>query len=122
MYVDESQGTATVRSIIAVDKGEMNGDALILAHPSFDVWSLGCILYQMCNTELYPLFQGGKDENLTDDPTVDDNLFALAEWSSELKQRKLHRVGDMTARNLLAQMLHKDPHQRANLDRVSPLL
>ena len=73
----------------------------------------------MCNDELYPLFQGGKDENLTDDPTLEDNLFALAEWTSELKQRKLHRVVDMTARNLLSQMLHKDPKQRASLDRVT---
>ena len=120
--MDEAAGTASVRSITAVNKGKMSGEALIFAHASFDVWSLGCILYQMCNDELYPLFQGGKDENLPDDPTVEDNLFALAEWSSELKQRKLHRVVDMAARNLLAQMLHKDPTQRASLDRVSHLV
>ena len=31
---------------------------LLVAQPSFDVWSLGCILYQMCSPDVRPLFQG----------------------------------------------------------------
>ena len=38
---------------------------LLIAHPSFDVWALGCILYQLCTEDVRPLFQGGQDDNLT---------------------------------------------------------
>ena len=34
------------------------GYDLLVAQPSFDVWSLGCILYQMCSPDVRPLFQG----------------------------------------------------------------
>ena len=106
-----------VRSVEAVTKGEATYE-LLTAHPSFDVWSLGCILYQMCNEDVKPLFQGGREDNLVADLTDDDNLFALAEWSPELKDKKLARVTDTMARNLLSQMLHKDPLQRPSLARV----
>ena len=117
IYVDRVAGTACVRSAVAVAKGEARYD-LLTAHPSFDVWSLGCTLYQMCTTDVRPLFRGGQDDNLTDDLTEEDNLFVLAEWSSDHKRKKLIRVTDSSARNLLAQMLHKDPHQRPSLGRV----
>ena len=118
IYVDEkSAGYACVRSAVAVASGEGNYE-LLTAHPSFDVWSLGCILYQMCTTDVKPLFQGGQDDNLTDDQTEEDNLFALAEWNMERKQKKLGRVVDKMARNLLSQMLHKDPLQRPTLARI----
>ena len=106
-----------VRSVEAVKKGDASYE-LLTAHPSFDVWSLGCILYQMCNEDVKPLFQGGREDNLVDDLKDDDNLFALAEWSPELKDKKLARVTDKIARNLLSQMLHKDPLQRPSLARV----
>ena len=72
----------------------------------------------MVNAEVRPLLQGGQDDNLTTDTMEEDNLFALAEWGEETKERKLHRVGDPLARNLLAQMLHKDPRARPSLSRV----
>jgi hypothetical protein len=31
----------------------------VLAHESFDIWSLGVLLYQMCNRDVKPLFDGG---------------------------------------------------------------
>ena len=62
---------------------------LLTAHPSYDIWSLGCILYQMCTTDVKPLFQGGQDDNLVGTRKGVDNLFALAEWSSDLKADKV---------------------------------
>ena len=117
IYVDEKSDSACVRSVVAVTKGEANYE-LLTAHPSFDVWSLGCILYQMCTADVKPLFQGGQDDNLVGVRKGVDNLFALAEWSSELKADKLADVPDKLARNLLSQMLHKDPLQRPTLARV----
>ena len=98
-------------------KGEANYD-LLTAHPSFDVWSLGCILYQMCTADVKPLFQGGQDDNLVGVRKGVDNLFSLAEWSPELKAEKLADVPDKLARNLLSQLLHKEPLQRPSLARV----
>ena len=117
IYIDKKSASACVRSIVVVAKGEAKYD-LLVAHPSFDVWSLGCILYQMCTTDVKPLFQGGQDDNLTSDHTEEDNLFALAEWTKEFKQKKLARITDKSARNLLSQMLIKDPLQRPSLARV----
>ena len=117
IYVDEKTDTACVRSVVTLIKGEAAYD-LLTAHPSFDVWSLGCILYQMCTPDVKPLFQGGQDDNLVGVRKGVDNLFALAEWSPELKADKLADVSDKLARNLLSQMLHKDPLQRPSLARV----
>ena len=116
IYIDEKTDTACVRSVVAVTKGEANYE-LLTAHPSFDVWSLGCILYQMCTADVKPLMQGGQDDNLLGVRKV-DNLFSLAEWSPELKADKLADVPDKVARNLLSQMLHKDPSRRPTLARV----
>ena len=117
IYIDETTDSACVRSVVAVNKGEENYE-LLTAHPSFDVWSLGCILYQMCTTDVKPLFQGGQDDNLVGVRKGVDNLFALAEWNPALKADKLADVLDKLARNLLSQMLHKDPLQRPTLSRV----
>ena len=117
IYVDEKTDVAYVRSVVAVKKGEANYK-LLTAHPSFDVWSLGCILYQMCTDDVKPLMQGGQDDNLVGVRKGIDNLFALAEWSPELKADKLADVPNQLARNLLSQMLHKDPMQRPSLARV----
>ena len=91
IYVDENSGQAYVRGV-GIKDGETSKYQLLIAHPSFDVWSLGCVLYQMCTTDVRPLFQGGQDDNLTDDRNEVDNLYALHEWSPELKAKKLARV------------------------------
>ena len=117
IYVDEKTDTACVRSVVTLTKGQATYE-LLTAYPSFDIWSLGCILYQMCTPDVKPLMQGGQDDNLVGVRKGVDNLFALAEWSPELKADKLADVPDKLARNLLSQMLHKDPLQRPSLSRV----
>ena len=91
---------------------------LLNAHPSFDVWSLGCILYQMCTDDVTPLFQCGQDDCLTDKLTENDNLFYLADWDADYKDTKLARITDRNARNLIGQMLQKDATKRPKLSRV----
>ena len=106
IYVDETANSACVRSAVAVANGEGTYE-LLTAHPSFDVWSLGCILYQMCTADVKPLFQGGQDDNLTDDQTEPDNLYALHEWSPEVKLKKLSRVAG--ANNECPCLLYQSP-------------
>ena len=61
--------------------------------------------------DVRPLFQGGQDDNLSDDTTDDDNLFVLSEWTNQTKNKKLSKVTDPLARNLLSQILHRyGPH------------
>ena len=66
------------------------------------------------------MFQGGQDDNLTSFKSdIGNNLWALFEWSDDLKQRKLSMVFDKQARNLLSQMLQKDASKRPSLDRIA---
>eukprot|EP01034_Spumella_vulgaris_P026156 gene26156-32691_t len=98
---------------------EYNVPALI-AHPSFDVWSLGCLLYQMCSNGK-PLFQGSTDDNLSGDAkdmNDEDSLWALAEWSDQMKTKKLDKVSNPLGKNLLSLLLEKDPLKRPTLSRI----
>eukprot|EP01030_Chromulinospumella_sphaerica_P034607 gene34607-biopygen20653 len=63
-----------------------------------------------------PIASGGQDDNLRADDGA-DSLCHLAEWSDALKAHKLSVV-DPLARNLLSQMLMKDPAKRPTLARI----
>ena len=117
VYVDESTRTAVVKSEASLALYKPGAFDLLIAHPSYDIWSLGCILYQL-STDARTLFQGGQDDNLRDDVTDEDNLWTLQSWTAEIKEKKLSRVKEPLARNLLAQMLSRDPLQRPDLARV----
>jgi serine/threonine protein kinase len=114
LYIDTKRNTIAVRSSAAKE----HPYELVRAHPSFDVWGLGCILYQLTNADVRPLFQGGQDDNLTADRNEDDNLWRLIEWSEDTKRRKLARIVDDTAKNLLNQLLMKDASKRPTIERI----
>jgi serine/threonine protein kinase len=117
VYINESHTKAVVRS--ETTKSELGeGCSLVVAHPSFDIWSLGVILYQLCHSEVIPLFQCGQDDNLTDDKNREDNLYILSQWSDEMKIKKLSQITNMEARNLISQMLMKDPSRRPTIERI----
>jgi len=91
----------------------------LISHPSFDVWSLGCILYQLCNAALRPLLIGDRDDNLpVSAGNGEDSLEMLAEWSPATKSRKLSLIEDPRARSLLLSMLAKEPAARPSLASV----
>lgn len=83
---------------------------LLTAHPSFDMWSLGCILYQLCSASM--LFQGDLDDNLSSSIEDNDNLWDLMNWTDSLKAAKLSKITDREARNLVSRLLSKDPLKR----------
>lgn len=72
------------------------------AHNANAVYTVADLL-----ADVRPLFQGGQDDNLSDDTTDDDNLFVLSEWTNQTKNKKLSKVTDPLARNLLSQILHR---------------
>ena len=68
--------------------------------------------------DVRPLFQGNQEDNLSDTHTDPDSLWTLFDWLSIVKENKLNRVEDTLARNLLTQMLSKDPSQRPTMERI----
>ena len=123
VHVDRETGVASVKSARgkeALGQGQGQGLAynLLPLDSSFDVWSLGCLLYQMCHPEVRPLFQGSNDDNISTDPSDADNLKLLAEWSEDVKMKKLSKISDTKARNLIAQMLSKDAQCRPSISRI----
>jgi hypothetical protein len=119
IFVDKEKGFAAARSNIRNTDRRMSFEInTLIADPSFDVWSLGCVLYQLCTPDVRPLFQGGQDDNLSDDTTDDDNLFVLSEWTNQTKNKKISKVTDHLARNLLSQILHRNPAHRPTIPRI----
>jgi len=91
--------------LIANDGSVRQGQ--VIAHVSFDMWSFGCVLFQLCAGE--PLWLANDEDNITD---VDD-LRLLHEWTSETKAKKLAKIKDKNARNLVSQLLNKEPLKRS---------
>ena len=60
-----SSGYIAPEMLILADSGVVKvreGDSLIFAHPSQDMWALGCILYYLCSSQ--SLFHVNTDDNL----------------------------------------------------------
>ena len=84
---------------------------LLPASPSYDLWSLGVLFFELCTGE--PLFLADEEGNIDE-----DDLMLLRSWSNELKKKKLVKVKDPVARHLLSQLLTKDPTKRPSAKRV----
>ena len=84
---------------------------LLPASPSYDLWSLGVLFFELCTGE--PLFLADEEGNIDE-----DDLMLLRSWSNELKMKKLAKVKDPVARHLLSQLLTKDPTKRPSAKRV----
>ena len=84
----------------------------LLASVSYDMWSLGCVLYYLCTGET--LFQGNTSDSLADDIS----FYTLSVWSTETKVGKLSKIADSSASNIISQLLHKDPTKRPDTSHV----
>ena len=117
VFVNADKTVAVVKSDTAHSQYGEECQVLI-AHPSFDVWSAGCILYQLASKDSIPLWQCGQDDNISDDIADTDSLYALSEFSNEVKAKKLDLIEDPLLRNLVSQMLTKDPSKRPSISRI----
>ena len=126
LYIDKDKDQVCLRIGKEGKEGTVRNS--LLANPSFDIWSLGCVLYQLCNDDFRPLFVGNQRDELSfqrylyDSATnlVEDSnsLWALCKWTDEVKAMKLTRVYDPIARHLLANMLHLDDTKRPSLQEI----
>ena len=56
IFVDKEKGFAAARSNIRNTDRRMSFEInTLIADPSFDVWSLGCVLYQLCTPGMHIL-------------------------------------------------------------------
>ena len=85
--------------------------SLLPASPSYDMWSVGVIFFELCAGE--PLFLSDEEDNIDADALV-----SLEQWSNDLKRKKLSKINDPYARHLLSQLLQKDPKRRPLTRRV----
>ena len=88
------------------DKGDQVVEC-IPADMKIDMWSFGVLFFFLCSGET--LFPCTVEDKL--DATA---LAALADWNDDLKFQRLAKVSDPLARNLILQLLSKDPNRRPN--------
>jgi serine/threonine protein kinase len=84
---------------------------LVSAHPAHDAFSLGVVLFQLCSDE--PLFISNKFDNIDQ-----EELNNLYDCSDAWKEKKLMKVGDILARNMIAQLLAKNPSKRPSMSHI----
>ena len=78
----------------------------VLARPSHDMWSFGCVLYHLFSGEA--LFHSNDEDNITDQAT----LARLMAWTAQTKRHKLLKINSLSARNLVSQLLCSLPSAR----------
>ncbi len=74
----------------------------VLASPSHDAWSFGVLLFNMCSE--FPLFKMDDKDNVRA-----NDLRILFEFTADFKDSILKLVADKFARNLISQLLVKNP-------------
>jgi hypothetical protein len=99
-------------------RSSSNNDQLLVADTSFDIWSLGCILYQFCHPGKKALFAADQDDNLSPSKDSGESLWTLASWGHKELTMKLTEITDEKARNLISLMLSRDPSHRPSLSRI----
>ena len=117
IYVTEPEGgnsrTAVVRAIpqqVALEDRKLPYDFL-LASPSYDMWSVGVVLYQLFSD--LPLFLCDSQDHVDN-----KNLLCIASWSDNDKMTALSKINEPQAKNFLSLLLQKDPTKRPLPDKL----
>jgi len=84
---------------------------LVVAHDSFDTWSFGVVLFELCSG--IPLFLANSEDNI-----LYENMLDLFAFTDKYKRKRMTEIQNLEARNLVAQMLSKDPRKRPHMSQV----
>jgi len=90
----------------AVVRSDDDLEGLLVAHPSQDMWALGCVLYLLSTGST--LFHVNTEDNIVND----EDLIQILDWNTEIKTRKLKAVKNKLAKNLLSLLLTEDVERR----------
>ena len=119
LHRDAASGAVGVRASSSSSSSNVGGFAdvpydLVAAHPSQDMWGLGCVLYHLFAGE--PLFLSNTEDNLTEP----GDLLRLLEWAFHLgaKEQRLSRITNDSARYLASQLLSANPSLRPSAETV----
>lgn len=105
--------TGTVTEIMKSDVTEFVTQIKVpVGSPSLDIWAVGAVLYELLVDA--PLFLCSKDDNIIHK----SDMKLLVEWSDATKAHKLSVVADPIARDMLSQLLEKDPAKRPSLSDI----
>ena len=84
---------------------------LITASHAYDTWSFGIVLFELCSG--IPLFLANSDDNV-----LFENLLDLFAFTDKYKRKRMAEITNLEARNLVSQMLMKDPTKRPKMAQV----
>jgi serine/threonine protein kinase len=88
------------------------GYEFVLATTAYDSWSLGIILYFLCVGLSF--FYCDRSENIIDQTELEK----LHRFTLTFKKEKLSKVDNPQAKNLISQLLNKDPTKRPTMKQV----
>jgi serine/threonine protein kinase len=94
--------------LVDSSSGAVSRNHKLISSPAVDAWALGVTLYRaLRNSTLVRV--------VADDADGDSELRVIAEWTLSSKNARLASVSDVKARNLISQLLHRDPAMRPSL-------
>ena len=95
-----------------VDQEDLQEYPPLPAHPSQDLWALGCLIYLLCSGST--LFQSTLRDNISNYSDYE----ALSDWTDQTKEYKLDLIPNKAARNLVSLLLCKVLDHRPAATRI----